>query len=475
MSINSQIEHYTVSEINRMAQKAINSNLPSYSWVKGEIKSFEKNKHKKHIYFELAETNEFGETFQVNSVIWERDKANIYQTLKQAAVPFEIVDDIEVLFKCKVDFYISRGTFSLHIKDIEPSYTLGKMSQDKKFIIDALKKEGLLEKNKTLTLPLVPLRIGLITSNNSAAFSDFCNKINTSNYPFKLTAIDSHMQGKEVESDVCRAIEYLEKQPVDIIAIVRGGGTKVDLSWFDNYSISKTIANCKKPILTGLGHEIDRSTCDIVAHKECITPTATAEYIIEVVDNYLDKVYQNLVYIFDNAKEKLYSEKNNFTKQLHDLTLQSTKLIKVKNQYAENLLKTGIIDNSKALIKRRSNELRATTDTFKFEQFTQLFNKRLEQLSTFLDTINRSYSRNLTHKKELISLYENNIKQMEPSKWLRRGFSLTLLDGKIIKNIDQLNEKQLISTLLSDGSIESIVSKKKANKGSNDEQIRIKL
>ena len=154
---------------------------------------------------------------------------------------------------------------------------------DKEKVLQRLSHSGLLETNSALPLPVVPLHIGLITSDGSAAYNDFVNEIASSAYPFKISLIHSSVQGTDAERDLVAAITAMSKHHVDVIAVVRGGGARTDLMAFDLESVARVVAESPVPVFSGIGHEIDRSVVDEVAHTAFKTPTACAVALVQRV------------------------------------------------------------------------------------------------------------------------------------------------------------------------------------------------
>ena len=166
---------------------------------------------------------------------------------------------------------------------IDPHHTLGQLSVDRERVLQSLHKAGLLETNPSLQVPTVPLHIGLVTSDGSAAYNDFVNEISSSQYPFRISLAHSAVQGTEAEMGLVNAIQQLVDTDVDVIAVVRGGGARTDLLAFDLESVARAVALAPIPVFSGIGHEIDRSIVDEVVHTAFKTPTACAAAIVQIV------------------------------------------------------------------------------------------------------------------------------------------------------------------------------------------------
>jgi exodeoxyribonuclease VII large subunit len=204
------------------------------------------------------------------------------------AQPFTLKVDLKVSVLLESDFYVPHGKFQPRLVDIDPNFTLGEMAQTRQLIISRLQKEGLLAKNRNLTLSATPLKIGLISAAGSAAYRDFCSVFETSKFAVSILFVSAKMQGETTTKSILAAIQKFKEQDIDCLCIVRGGGAKTDLVYFDSEAICREIAHFPKPVLAGIGHEIDQSIMDRVAWESCITPTDTAMFLF----NRLEASYQ---------------------------------------------------------------------------------------------------------------------------------------------------------------------------------------
>ncbi|MCM8757753.1 MAG: exodeoxyribonuclease VII large subunit, partial [Candidatus Omnitrophica bacterium] len=343
MEINLKTERvYSIRELNSEIRGILNREFPEFVWVHGEIQDYDKNKHKQNIYFKLCEKHpEVNEIIaQVSAVIFENRKPIITKILKQAENQLELKDDLEVKLLCKIDFFSKSGKLILIVEEIDPVYTLGRLAQTRQRIIEELKIKGLLDKNKKLMLAAVPLNIGLITSYNSAAYNDFLDELKRSGFGFKIYFFNSSMQGKNVEPDVCRALEIFDRiQFLDLVVITRGGGSTADLSWFDNKIIAQTIANFRLPVLTGIGHEINRTITDLVAHTYAKTPTAIAQFIVERVKNFIDTLNEEADSIIRQVDKILTKEKQRIENIARIFDSETHKFLRIHHEEIASLIK----------------------------------------------------------------------------------------------------------------------------------------
>lgn len=306
-------EFLTVSHLNHLIRDVINMGFPHSVWVCGEIQGYNRNREKKHIFFELCEkdSNTKSIVARAGLVIFSGRRAYIEEILKSAENAFQLKDDIEVKFLCKVDFYPPHGAMRLMVESIDPVYTLGKIAQERQKLLAKLKKEGILDKNKEIPLPRVPLHIGLITAYDSAAYNDFLSELKMSGFAFKVFYKGALMQGRGTESDVCQAIDDLNRLGnLDVIVITRGGGSIAELSCFDSEAIVQKIAASRLPVLSGIGHEINITVTDIAAHTHQKTPTAIARFLVERVESFLTDIEEKVNEIICFARQKVEDEKN---------------------------------------------------------------------------------------------------------------------------------------------------------------------
>jgi exodeoxyribonuclease VII large subunit len=243
-------------------------------------------------------------------------------------------------FQCSIQ-YNPRYGLSLKVADADPTFALGELELKKKEILDRLKKEGLLEPNKKLFVPTLPIRIGLITSQNSAAANDFIKTLRQSMFGFRVYMADSVVQGNKTERSVIDALGVLEKLDLELAVIIRGGGSKTELFSLDNEAIARKIAAYKYPVWTGIGHEIDISILDHVANRSFKTPTAVAE---EVVARFVE------------MKRHLEEAENRFRSSWSYRMDIETKYIQSSKTGLVNGTRK-LIDNKNANLKQRANEL----------------------------------------------------------------------------------------------------------------------
>lgn len=270
-------------QLNEYIRRVIALNFSESIWLSCEIASYRESRG--HAYLELIENSAFDNEIiaQASAAIWRTQLQSIARKLgpEKDAV---LQAGKEILIKVKVEFNEKYG-LKLIVEDIDLSFTLGKLALRRQEILLELSNLRLLDKNAGLSLPAVMQRIAVISSESAAGCQDFKNQLldNMYGYHFDISLFHSAMQGQNVESEVVQSLNEIKKQSgqFDCVVLIRGGGGKVDLSDFDNLLIAKAIADMPVPVFTGIGHDIDQSIADMVAHTALKTPTAAAEHIIQ--------------------------------------------------------------------------------------------------------------------------------------------------------------------------------------------------
>lgn len=430
-------EFFTVSDINNFIKDVMSAGFPRSLWICGEIQGFNRNKFKSHIFFELIEKDK--DTKDVKSkiglVIFANRKNYVEQTLSNCQNPFQLKDDIEVKFLCKIDYYVPHGVVRLVVEDIDPNYTLGKLAIEKQKLIKLLKESGVLDKNKQLELPEVPLSIGLVTSDDSAAYNDFISELQKSRFGFKVFVKNTIMQGKNCEVDVCRSLDQLSAlKELDVIVITRGGGSIADLSCFDSKMIAEKIASLSIPVLSGIGHEIDLAITDLAAHTYAKTPTAIAQFLVERIITYLEKIDSCKDSLLDLSEQMIKDARSKLTSIVLSLSNNSRKYFS---------------DNHKQLI---------TFEQILRQKSIFLLSSKVNEIEQIREKLKITLKTKINFYKDKLNGYNRIISISDPKNTVKRGFSITRSkDGKIIRNIKDVDVNQEIFTEVNDGNIKSRV------------------
>jgi len=458
---------FSLIEVTRSIQKTIVDRYTSQFWVKAEMSKLNHYSHSGHCYPELIEKQDGKIIAQLKSNLWKDDYKLINENFLQV-LNEPLKDGIKILFLAKILFDPIYG-LSLRIIDIDPSFTLGDLEKEKLETIRKLKEQELFNKNKTLDIPLLPQRIAIISVETSKGYADFLNVLDTNpwNYKFFHFLFPSLLQGEKAVDSIMNQLDRIRKviQHFDVVAVIRGGGGDIGLSCYNNFTLAKEIALFPIPVITGIGHTTNETVVEMISYSNAITPTKIAEYLIQKYHNFSVPIHKAQEKIIEKSKRHLTDEKSKLQteeKLLHAVT--ENILTEQKTQIKKQI--QSIQQYSGFLLRIQKEQLMNLINTF---------NKDIVSFCTYLNQEIKHLSADL--KKNVLVLFdqqfliltnlEKNIFIMSPGNVLKRGFSITLKNGNGIKSYDQVKERDIIETILFDGSIISEV--KTTNKQPNDE------
>lgn len=430
---------FSLLELNNLVRGAISEAFPGSCWVRAEMSDVRTNASSGHCYLEFIEKN------PVTGQLVAKARGSIWaKTFRMLKPYFEMetgqlfASGLKVLVKVSVEFHELYG-YSLTVLDIDPAYTMGDMLRKRMEIIRQLKEEGVFTLNKELPFPVLPKRIAIITSPTAAGYEDFLNQLanNKAGYPFYPKLFPALMQGEKTEGSVIAALDriYHHLDAFDVVVIIRGGGATSDLNSFDSYLLAANCAQFPLPIVTGIGHERDDTILDMVAHTRMKTPTAVAEFLIGCMDLAAGELEELQQEVSELATNILLKQKN-------FLQLLGARL---------PVIATNRIERNRSLLQMLGSRLPSSAST--------LLTRRRSTLDTLqMQLQNRSTSR-LAEGTRFIQLTEQFIKMASPDYVLKRGYSLALKDGKIIKHAADLDSGDKLVTRFADGDVKSIVEK----------------
>lgn len=409
------MEGISLFELNALVKRSITQCLPDEYWVQAEISDVRCNTTG-HCYLEFVQKDPRGNSLiaKARGAIW----SNVFRLLKpyfEETTGQAFVSGIKVLVKVTIEFHELYG-YSLTVQDIDPTYTVGDMVRRRNEILKQLQEEGVLTLNKELEMPLLPQRIAVISSATAAGYGDFSHQLsgNPHGYYFYTELFPAIMQGNQVEDSILCALETILERldDFDVVVIIRGGGATSDLSGFDTYLLAAACAQFPLPIITGIGHERDDTVLDSVSHTRVKTPTAAAELLINHVDS---------------AAEQLYT----LSEQLRQSVLW--------------------------LLNQEKQRLSALYNRIPSLAIKQLTDARME-LYDIKNNLKQSATVLLTAQKHKLELLQQRIADASPEKLLKRGYSITLKDGKAVTNASQVQPGDVLTTHLAKGKVTSVVS-----------------
>jgi exodeoxyribonuclease VII large subunit len=348
----------TVVELLNLIDASIAAALPAPIWVRGEVAEYRRT-NRGAAFFRLADVTRPDHSIEVSAR--GRLMMEIDRSLDAAGVG-SLRSGIEVRLKGLVALRQGRSLVQLNLLEVDPTVTAGKLALDKAAIVARLAAEGTLAANGRLDLPLVPLRVGLITSRGSAAHADFMDQLERPGYRFAVRTVEAAMQGENSAPQVVRALNRLSREPVDIVALVRGGGSKLDLSSFDTEIVSRAISLMPIPVITGIGHETDSTVADQAAAIAVKTPSAAAEWIVARVADYAGRIDRARLSIRDQAADAM----KRVSSGLDLLLAQFVESRSVLARQTDQLERIGgdILGDSRGAIARHRALLDSMTGTF---------------------------------------------------------------------------------------------------------------
>jgi exodeoxyribonuclease VII large subunit len=457
-------EKLSLTELQLIIRDSLYLTLPEAYWVIAEISELKEN-YAGHCYLELIEKHpdEKNVRARVKAIIW----SNRYRFLRaffENSTGESLREGLKILIKIKVEYHELYG-LSLIISDIDPAFTIGEMAMKRQLVIKKLEQEGVFSMNKELDFPIVPQRIAIISSKNAAGYSDFINHLrgNSVGYVFYSALIETSMQGTETEQGVISALDKiaLNAHLFDLTVIIRGGGSQTDLSWFDNYNIAYHVTQFPLPVITGIGHDKDISVTDMVAYRSLKTPTAVADFLIDSVaatDNHIIEMSSEIIgsskIIIENNRNRIDTSGNKLfplTKIILSAIKDklSGKIIEIINIGKEYTFKAGRIP--------ANQESRLTSAAKSFSSGKEMVLRRNSQ-NLIAGTRNLMSMNNM-----MLKGLESSLTLLNPENVLQRGYSITSINGLILKNSDKVEQNDLIDTQLYKGSLSSrvLVTKRK--------------
>ena len=388
----SMSDTFTVAELCQAVRTVIEDTFPDEVWVKGAISGLTRSTNG-HVYFDLIDvSSDLGAATEavVPVALFSANKRHVNAILRRTG-NIRMTDGVEIRIRGRIAYYPPQGRIQLVMSLIDPAYTVGQMAIARQLLLDQLGADGLLNANGKLPFPVLPLRVGLVTSDASAAHADFDHELRGSGYRFDITMFDCRVQGIDAVPSLVDGIERAGRDSCDVVVVIRGGGARTDLAAFDHERVARAIASCPKPVIVGVGHEVDRSVADEVASVSAKTPTAAASTLLDAVEDFEDSV--------EHAASRLLTlATNRLEAATHNLRASSSRL-----------------------------ELAATTAT---STHSANINARAAQLG-------HGGTRATERASATLEQVELRLRALDPARVLARGWSIThAADGRLVRHPD---------------------------------------
>lgn len=469
-----------LSEIKEYIQE-----VSDYQWIVAEIAKVDSDKNG-HYWIELVEKKDDEIIAKCDAVIWKSNVETVYNFYLKTGM--ELQKGIKILFLGKAVFHEKHG-FKISILELNPSFSLGEMALKKKETIDRLTKEGLIDRNKLIELPIIIQRIAIVSSESAAGYEDFLKILKENSYGFKFYTklFDAFVQGESAVNSLIEAFQRcaFEASAFDAVVLIRGGGSVADLAIFNDYELAKTMALMPIPVFTGIGHTRDETVADCVASMSFKTPSEVAKFILDRaldfsskietlrqrilhrVENFLNvEISRNKSFeerfklAVKNSKEKLSQKMNLIISEIHNGVLKKVHsekelLFSVKQEIhkkTNSILKTKEVEiaNINNRVKMRINE-NITKGKFRIKSYKEALFAKLKS--------------SLALKNIQIERVAEKLHLLSPENILKRGYSITYLNGKVLKNSQEVPVGAKIQIHLYKGKISANVTNKEEDYG----------
>lgn len=430
------IKAYSLLELNTLVRRTVELGLPGQLWVEAELA--EARESRGHCYMELIQKDDSTNTpvARASAKCWRQTwmilRAHFERTTGQM-----FHAGMKVRLRVYAQFHEAYG-FSWIVTDIDPYFTVGDMARRRQEIVRQLKAEGVFDLNRELDFPMFAQRIAVISSETAAGYGDFCNQLADNDYGFSFTTrlFPAVMQGEQVEQSVIAALDRINRcsDEFDCVVIIRGGGATSDMSGFDTLPLAENVANFPLPVITGIGHDRDESIIDMVAHTRVKTPTAAAALLISHLKATADLIDSCRERVLRAVSRRMETERM----RLGRLSERIPTLFSVVRTRHESRLEIMQRRLTAAITRRLTAE-----------------HHRVETLTQSLAPLTE---RRMTAERHRLDMLAQRAKALDPTLLLRRGYSITLHQGRAVRDAGELKPGDEIVTRLATGSITATVT-----------------
>lgn len=431
---------FSLLEVANSVRKTISERYQSTFWVKAEMNKLNHYSYSGHCYPELVEKSNGKVVAQLRASLWKddylRSNAKFVQMLGEP-----LKDGISILFEASLSFDAVHG-FSLRIIDIDPVFSLGVLERERLESIARLKAMGIFDRNKHLRFPMLPKRIAVISVETSKGYSDFMKVIDNNpwGYRFSCFLFPALLQGDRSVDSIIAQLERIRKvmHHFDVVAIIRGGGGDVGLSSYNNFRLASEVARFPLPVMSGIGHSTNETVTELVAHRNAITPTELADFLIQRLHEFAEPIDRAAELIADRARRIILDESRHFDQTIRAFRKGTANALITRKRELQVLARG--ISQGVVFALRRSED----------------------QCDRTVDVLRRYCNTALQHQRVELNGLEKTIGVMDPVHVLRRGFTISTVNGKVIKSVDDLQAGDVLTTTAADGTISSeVIAKSK--------------
>ncbi len=448
---------YSLLEISRSISRMIQHTYPDAYWIKAEIAKLNYYPQSGHCYPDLVEKQQGVVQAQIRANLWAGNYGRINQKFVEVTGE-PLKDGQKILFLAKISFHERYG-LALNILDVEPAFTLGEMAREKQLTIEKLKRENLLDENKKRTLPLLPKRLAVISVETSKGYSDFRNILenNAEGYRFQLTLFPALLQGDGAVQSIRSQLSAIADRShrFDAVVIIRGGGGDVGLNAYDHYHLAKAVAQCPLPVITGIGHSTNLTVVQMVAYANKITPTEAAHFFIRKFQDFEARTDEATEKLERLVQHKLIQEKQTFFQTARMFDVHTRNFLLHEETHWNYVIKNFEQACTRFLSRRQSHFYQTISQLQYFPvRRTKLEKEKLLNVEKLLQVYARQRIR---EEKVRIGNVEEQVNLLNPENILKKGYSISIVNGKLLQSADQAEKGVEMVTRLFDGEIKSII------------------
>jgi exodeoxyribonuclease VII large subunit len=452
---------WSVSEIGEAIALALRKAFPDEVWLRGEIRNLKRG-NSGMVWFDLVEPAPGGQlgrqaVASLPIVLFDAARRRVNTSLTSAGGAVRMENGTEVRIKGRIGYWAPGGRLQVQMVDIDPAFTLGRLAADRERLLRQLEAEGLLRRQARLPFPRVPLRLGLVTSLGSAAHHDALDELRGSGIGFQIKQIDVRVQGRSAPRSVAWALRVAASQGVDLVLLVRGGGSATDLAAFDHELIARAIAELPVPVVTGIGHDVDRTLADDVAHTCFKTPTACAQAVVHAVRSFDAELAYAWHAIATSAQRRLAGESVRLRTCARHVALGTRHGLAA----ADAVLSSAgarLGRSSDSALGRAGRSLDRATGRVEAGARVHLraHDRRVESLAPRL---RQRAPLLLDAAARRLDGFDAQVRALDPVRTLARGWSITrTTDGRVVRSPDDLAVGAELRTTLAAGSVTSTVT-----------------
>ncbi len=451
-----------LSELNRAIADAITDRFPEEVWVVGEVSNLRERGGTR--YFDLVEPGEHGRgnLAQLPAAVlrWERRS---FDADLDRVEGFTLADGVEVLVRGAVDFFQPWGKLQLKVRGIDPEHTLGRLRLAREQLLADLATRGVLRANAARSVEQPPLRIGLVTAPDSQAEHDLRAVLHDSGWGFRLVRAGARVQGPACESEVAAALgrlaQFHARQPLDVVVLIRGGGSALDLQGFDTPGVAEAIVAAPFPVWTGIGHEQDRSVADEVAHTAWPTPTAVGRGLVDAVVTCADRLEVAAAALVTGSSGLLETAGRHLEQQAATLVAGSSAELRGAGARLAGSVR-GLEQLSRARLRRERRDLAARSDGLDRSARRATLPAATARLGRAGDALRRLAGVPLDRSARRLEVAEARLAAVDPAVQLARGFSITRdVDGRVVRSVAEVAPGAGLTIQLIDGQLASTVDR----------------